>query len=70
LEGTRVLLARPAETSAPDRFHGAEWDIGLSDYDRIAIDFASVNDLFLDGNIWTDGPLNQIVAPSHESPVA
>ena len=28
---TRVLLARHAETSAPDRFHGAESDIGLSE---------------------------------------
>ena len=28
--GTRILLARHAETSAPDRFHGAESDIGLS----------------------------------------
>src|SRR5215218_2798151 len=26
---TRVLLLRHAETSAPDRFHGAESDIGL-----------------------------------------
>jgi probable phosphoglycerate mutase len=31
LAGTRVLLARHAETSAPDRFHGAESDIGLSE---------------------------------------
>ena len=30
MEGTRLLLARHAETSAPDRFHGAESDIGLS----------------------------------------
>jgi 2,3-bisphosphoglycerate-dependent phosphoglycerate mutase len=30
LRGTRLLLARHAETSAPDRFHGAESDIGLS----------------------------------------
>src|SRR6516164_271191 len=27
---TRILLARHAETAAPDRFHGAESDIGLS----------------------------------------
>ena len=32
--GTRILLARHAETSAPDRFHGAESDIGLSDWGR------------------------------------
>jgi 2,3-bisphosphoglycerate-dependent phosphoglycerate mutase len=31
LQGTRLLLARHAETAAPDRFHGAESDIGLSD---------------------------------------
>jgi 2,3-bisphosphoglycerate-dependent phosphoglycerate mutase len=30
LHGTRLLLARHAETAAPDRFHGAESDIGLS----------------------------------------
>jgi broad specificity phosphatase PhoE len=29
-QGTRLLLARHAETTAPDRFHGAESDIGLS----------------------------------------
>lgn len=28
---TRVLLLRHAETSAPDRFHGAESDVGLGD---------------------------------------
>ena len=27
---TRVLMARHGETSAPDRFHGAESDVGLS----------------------------------------
>jgi probable phosphoglycerate mutase len=32
LRGTRLLLARHAETAAPDRFHGAESDIGLSDW--------------------------------------
>lgn len=31
MEETRVLLVRHAETSAPDRFHGAESDIGLGD---------------------------------------
>ncbi len=29
---TRMLLARHAETAAPDRFHGAESDIGLSEF--------------------------------------
>jgi broad specificity phosphatase PhoE len=32
MHGTRLLLARHAETSAPDRFHGAESDVGLSDW--------------------------------------
>ncbi len=31
---TRLFLARHAETSAPDRFHGAESDIGLSEWGR------------------------------------
>ncbi len=31
LGATRVLLLRHAETSAPDRFHGAESDIGLGE---------------------------------------
>jgi 2,3-bisphosphoglycerate-dependent phosphoglycerate mutase len=31
-QGIRLLLARHAETSAPDRFHGAESDIGLSEW--------------------------------------
>lgn len=31
---TRVLLIRHAETSAPDRFHGAESDVGLGDRGR------------------------------------
>ena len=30
MQSTCVLLARHAETAAPDRFHGAESDIGLS----------------------------------------
>ncbi|MGE3821601.1 MAG: histidine phosphatase family protein [Isosphaeraceae bacterium] len=34
MEETRVLLLRHAETSAPDRFHGAESDIGLGDRGR------------------------------------
>jgi broad specificity phosphatase PhoE len=35
MQGTRIHLARHAETSAPDRFHGAESDIGLSDWGRL-----------------------------------
>jgi broad specificity phosphatase PhoE len=41
-----------------------------ADFDRIAIDFASVNDLGFDGRTWTARALNQVVAPSAEGPVA
>jgi broad specificity phosphatase PhoE len=41
-----------------------------ADFDRIAIDFASVNDLWFDGKIWTARALNQVVAASAERPVA
>ncbi len=40
------------------------------DFDRIAIDFASVNDLWFDGRTWTARALNQVVAPSPARPVA
>jgi hypothetical protein len=41
-----------------------------ADFDRIAIDFASVNDLWSDGRTWTASALNQVVAPSPTRPVA
>jgi 2,3-bisphosphoglycerate-dependent phosphoglycerate mutase len=41
-----------------------------SDFDRIAIDFASVNDLWFDGRTWSARALNQVVAPSAARPVA
>jgi broad specificity phosphatase PhoE len=41
-----------------------------SDYDRIAIGFASVNDLYFDGRTWTARALNQVVAPSAQRPLA
>lgn len=41
-----------------------------ADFDRIAIDFASVNDLSFDGETWTARALNQVVAPSPARPVA
>jgi broad specificity phosphatase PhoE len=41
-----------------------------ADFDRIAIDFASVNDLWFDGRTWTARALNQVVAPSPTRPVA
>jgi 2,3-bisphosphoglycerate-dependent phosphoglycerate mutase len=41
-----------------------------ADFDRIAIDFASVNDLFFDGTTWSAGLLNQVVAASDSRPLA
>ena len=41
-----------------------------SEFDRFAIDFASVNDLRLEGAIWTAHALNHVVAASTARPVA
>jgi broad specificity phosphatase PhoE len=41
-----------------------------SDFDQIAIDFASINDLRRVGRRWRAVALNQVVAPSPEKPVA
>ena len=41
-----------------------------ADFDRIAIDFASVNELWFDGTTWTARELNQVVAPSPARPLA
>lgn len=41
-----------------------------ADFDQIAIDFASVNDLWCAGEVWTARALNQVVAPSPSRPVA
>ena len=41
-----------------------------ADFDRIAIDFASINDLRWDGQRWRAHALNQVVAPSPAKPVA
>jgi broad specificity phosphatase PhoE len=41
-----------------------------ADFDRIAIDFASVNDLWFDGRTWTARALNQVVMASPARPVA
>jgi broad specificity phosphatase PhoE len=38
LSGTRILLARHAETAAPGRFHGSESDIGLSTWGLVQAD--------------------------------
>jgi 2,3-bisphosphoglycerate-dependent phosphoglycerate mutase len=40
------------------------------DFDRIAIDFASINDLWFDGENWTARELNRVIAPSPARPVA
>jgi 2,3-bisphosphoglycerate-dependent phosphoglycerate mutase len=45
-------------------------DFTPADFDRIAIDFASINDLWFDGTSWTARRLNQVVAPSDSRPVA
>jgi broad specificity phosphatase PhoE len=41
-----------------------------ADFDRIAIDFASINDLWFDGRSWTARALNQVIAASDARPVA
>ncbi len=41
-----------------------------ADFDRISIDFASINDLRHDGKTWRAYALNQLVAPSPAKPVA
>ena len=41
-----------------------------ADFDRIAIDFASFNRLYFNGQSWTAEDLNQVVAPSAARPVA
>jgi probable phosphoglycerate mutase len=40
------------------------------DFDRIAIDFASINDLWFDGAKWTGRELNRVIAASTARPVA
>ena len=41
-----------------------------ADFDRIAIDFASINDLRWNGTRWKAHALNQLVAPSPAKPMA
>jgi broad specificity phosphatase PhoE len=36
-----------------------------ADFDQIAIDFASVNELLFDGTTWSAGSLNQLVVASN-----
>jgi 2,3-bisphosphoglycerate-dependent phosphoglycerate mutase len=42
----------------------------VGDFDRVAIDFASINDLGCDGREWRAYALNQLVAPAPGRPVA
>jgi broad specificity phosphatase PhoE len=44
-------------------------DLHPDDFDLIAIDFASINDLRWDGHHWKAYALNQVVAPSPARPV-
>lgn len=41
-----------------------------ADFSRIAIDFASINDLRWDGRRWRSVALNQVIAPTPDKPVA
>ena len=45
-------------------------DLPPAEFDRIAIDFASINELVRDGHRWRAETLNRIVAPSPARPVA
>ena len=45
-------------------------DLPPAEFDRIAIDFASINELVWDGHRWRAESLNRIVAPSPARPVA
>jgi broad specificity phosphatase PhoE len=45
-------------------------DLKPADFDQIAIDFASINDLGWDGRRWKVHALNQVIAPSPARPVA
>jgi broad specificity phosphatase PhoE len=45
-------------------------DLHPSDFDRIAIDFASINDLRWDGTRWKARALNQVITPSPARPLA
>lgn len=45
-------------------------DMGPADFDRVAIDFASINDLRFDGKRWRAVALNQVITPSPDRPLA
>ncbi len=44
--------------------------LGHQDFDKIAIEFASLNELVHDGQRWSAGRLSEVVAPSDAKPVA
>lgn len=67
-EGTSVVIAhgiviRVALISLLSELSPAE-------FDRVAIDFASINELVHDGEAWTARTLNHVVAPSDARPMA
>lgn len=45
-------------------------DLSSADFDRVAIDFASINDLTHNGEAWAARTLNHVVAPSDARPMA
>lgn len=45
-------------------------ELSPADFDRVAIDFASINDLVHDGDAWSARALNHVVAPSDARPMA
>jgi broad specificity phosphatase PhoE len=45
-------------------------DLRPAEFDRIAIDFASINDLGWNGKRWRAVTLNQVIAPSPDRPLA
>jgi broad specificity phosphatase PhoE len=75
----QALVARHAGETIIVIAHGVVIRVALtsllagshpSEFERFAIEFASVNDLCFDGEIWTARKLNQVVAPSPARPVA
>ena len=45
-------------------------ELAPADFDRVPIDFASINDLAHDGAAWSARTLNHVVAPSDARPMA
>jgi broad specificity phosphatase PhoE len=75
----RELAARHAGETIIVVAHGVVIRVALTsllagshpgEFERFAIEFASVNDLYVDGEIWTAQKLNQVISPSPARPVA